>query len=65
MGIVGGAIIPLVQAAFADRIGIQHSYVVPLVCYVYIIWYGLRGSRLTGRLPVPEGPVSPRPGALH
>ena len=65
MAIVGGAIIPLVQAAFADRIGVQHSYIVPLVCYAYIIWYGLRGSQLTGRMPIAVDAPAPRPGAMH
>jgi FHS family L-fucose permease-like MFS transporter len=46
MAIVGGAIVPLLQGALADRIGIQHAFVVPLVCYAYIVWYGLRGSHL-------------------
>lgn len=65
MAIVGGAIIPLVQAAFADSIGIQHSFVVPLVCYVYIIWYGLRGSQLTGAAAVAAGGTAPPPRAMH
>lgn len=65
MAIVGGAIIPLLQGALADRIGIQHAFVLPLVCYAYIVWYGLRGSRLTGdelQAPavVPNG-SGPRP----
>lgn len=65
MAIVGGAIIPLVQAAFADSIGIQHSFAVPLICYAYIIWYGLRGSRLTGSaLAMADAPAT-RPGAMH
>lgn len=56
MAIVGGAIIPLLQGALADRIGIQHAFVIPLVCYVYIVWYGLRGSRLSGEeLAAPSG----------
>jgi MFS transporter, FHS family, L-fucose permease len=46
MGIVGGALVPLLQGALADRIGIQHAFVLPLACYAYIAWYGLRGSRL-------------------
>jgi FHS family L-fucose permease-like MFS transporter len=46
MAIVGGAIVPLAQGALADRIGIQHAFVLPLACYAYIGWYGLRGSRL-------------------
>ncbi len=47
MAIVGGALIPLAQGALADGIGIQHAFVIPLLCYAYIVWYGLRGSRLT------------------
>lgn len=46
MAIVGGAIVPLLQGVLADRIGIQLAFVLPLACYAYIAWYGLRGSRL-------------------
>ena len=42
--IVGGAIVPLVQAAVADSVGLQLSFIVPLVCYIYIGWYALRGA---------------------
>lgn len=45
MAIVGGAIIPLLQGMLADRIGLHLSFVLPVVCYVYIIFYGLVGSR--------------------
>jgi FHS family L-fucose permease-like MFS transporter len=45
MAIVGGAIIPYVQGLFADRIGVQGAYVLPVMCYLYIAWYALRGSR--------------------
>ena len=66
-GTTGGstAKVTLLQGALADRIGIQHAFVVPLVCYVYIIWYGLRGSRLqAGAVPATET-AAPRPPALH
>jgi MFS transporter, FHS family, L-fucose permease len=46
MAIVGGAIIPLAQGALADAIGVQHAYVLPMLCYLYIIFYGLKGSRV-------------------
>jgi len=46
MAIVGGALVPLAQGALADRIGIQPAFVLPLLCYVYIAYYGLRGSRV-------------------
>ena len=43
--IVGGAIIPALLGAAADRYGIQHAFVIPLICYAYITWYGLWGSK--------------------
>lgn len=46
--IVGGAIIPVVQGVIADRIGIHHCFILPLLCYLFIIYYGFRGSRPTG-----------------
>jgi FHS family L-fucose permease-like MFS transporter len=51
MGIVGGAVVPLLQGALADRIGIQPAFVLPMACYAYIAWYGLRGSRAPDPLP--------------
>ncbi|WP_308420537.1 sugar MFS transporter [Edaphobacter dinghuensis] len=44
--IVGGAIIPELQGVLADHIGIHHAFIVPVLCYLYIIYYGLRGSRV-------------------
>ena len=44
--IVGGALIPLVQGVAADMIGIQLSFIVPMLCYIYIGWYALRGCLL-------------------
>lgn len=45
MAIVGGALVPFVQGLLADRIGVHHSFVLPLLCYGYVIFYGLVGSR--------------------
>jgi FHS family L-fucose permease-like MFS transporter len=42
---VGAAVIPLVQGAIADRIGVHHSFLVPAICYLYVAFYGFRGSR--------------------
>jgi MFS transporter, FHS family, L-fucose permease len=41
MAIVGGAIVPVVQGALADQIGIHYGFVVAALCYIYIAWYGL------------------------
>ncbi|WP_028998671.1 L-fucose:H+ symporter permease [Azohydromonas australica] len=43
MAIVGGAIVPVVMGFFADRIGLLHAFFVPLLCYLYIAYYGLKG----------------------
>ncbi len=45
--IVGGALIPLAQGRLADMpsIGIHHAFVLPVLCYVYIAFYGFRGYR--------------------
>ncbi|MGZ8172411.1 MAG: L-fucose:H+ symporter permease [Methylobacter sp.] len=44
--IVGGAVLPVVQGLFADRIGIQQAFFIPVLCYCYIAYYGWRGYRL-------------------
>jgi FHS family L-fucose permease-like MFS transporter len=43
--IVGGALIPLVQGVAADTMGIQLSFIVPMLCYIYIGWYALNGAQ--------------------
>ena len=46
MAIVGGALIPYVQGVFADHIGLQHAFFLPLLCYLYILFYGVSGSKV-------------------
>jgi FHS family L-fucose permease-like MFS transporter len=53
--IVGGAIIPVLQGALADRIGIHHAFVLPAACYLYIIFYALKGSKLAPTFTSPPG----------
>ncbi|MFT5163707.1 MAG: FHS family L-fucose permease-like MFS transporter [Alteromonadaceae bacterium] len=45
LAIVGGALVPLLQGVLADTIGIQMAFFLPLICYVYIAYYGLWGSK--------------------
>jgi MFS transporter, FHS family, L-fucose permease len=45
MAIVGGALIPLAQGAIADRIGLHHAFFLPVVCYLYILFFALSGSK--------------------
>jgi FHS family L-fucose permease-like MFS transporter len=46
LAIVGGAIIPLFQGFLADSVGIQHALLLPIVCYIFIAYYGLSGSKV-------------------
>ena len=45
--VVGGAIVPLLLGAAADKIGIQHAFFIPMICYLFIAYYGLWGSKPT------------------
>lgn len=45
LAIVGGAIVPLLQGALADSVGVQLSYALPILCYLFIVFYGLSGSK--------------------
>jgi FHS family L-fucose permease-like MFS transporter len=46
MAIVGGAVIPLATGWLADRYGLQRAFLLPMLCYGYIVFYALRGSRV-------------------
>ena len=45
MAIVGGALLPPAQGFIADRVGIHHAFVLPVLCYLFIVYYAFRGSR--------------------
>ena len=45
LAIVGGALVPLLQGVVADAISLRAGFVVPVICYLYIGWYGMRGSQ--------------------
>ncbi len=50
LAIVGGAILPVAQGFIADVAGIQMSFLLPMLCFVYIAFYGLVGSQLNIRI---------------
>jgi MFS transporter, FHS family, L-fucose permease len=45
MAIVGGALIPVAQGWIADHIGIHHAFFLPVICYLYILFFALSGSK--------------------
>ncbi len=46
MAIVGGAIIPVLQGKFADHYGVHLSYIIPVLSYVYLAFYGFYGHKI-------------------
>ena len=47
MAIVGGAIVPPLQGLMADLSGnLQLSFIIPMVCYAYIVYYGFAGYKI-------------------
>lgn len=50
--VVGGAVIPFLLGGLADMLGkmgdkanIQHAFIIPVICYLFIAYYGLWGSK--------------------
>lgn len=46
MAIVGGAILPLAMGALADAVSIQWSYVIPMIGFAYLIFFGIKSFQL-------------------
>ena len=47
--IVGGALIPPLQGLIADSsFGLHNSFLITIVCFAYIAWYGWRGYKPKG-----------------
>lgn len=44
--ILGGSVIPLIMGRIADTAGYSWAFIVPAVCYVYILFFALKGSQL-------------------
>lgn len=40
MAILGGAVVPVIQGAVADFAGIQKALFLPVICYLYLIYFG-------------------------
>jgi FHS family L-fucose permease-like MFS transporter len=52
MSIVGGALLPPVLGYIADVThSIQLGYVVPLICFVVVLFFGLRGYKVKKQEP--------------
>lgn len=47
MSIIGGAVIPVIMGYISDASSIQRAFIVPLICYLYVLYFALRGYRPT------------------
>jgi FHS family L-fucose permease-like MFS transporter len=45
MSIIGGAIVPAVMGYISDASSIQKAFVVPLICYSYVLYFAVRGYK--------------------
>lgn len=43
--VCGGGIVPAIQGVFTDSVGYMNSYWVIVVCFVYLLYYALVGSK--------------------
>jgi fucose permease len=48
MAIVGGALLPKLMGAVADHYNMSRGFIVPLVCFVFIAFYGYGWPKLSG-----------------
>jgi FHS family L-fucose permease-like MFS transporter len=46
MSIVGGAIVPVIMGLLADRYTTATAYVIPLICFLIVIFYGWKGHKV-------------------
>ena len=58
MAVIGGAIIPAVMGKISDLSNIQRAFLVPLLCYAYVLYFGLSGYK-----PVPVASLEREPAA--
>ncbi|MGJ7032440.1 hypothetical protein [Niabella hirudinis] len=52
MGIVGGAITPLIYGYFNDIVGAQNSYWILIPCYLFVLFYAVRGYKIGKQIKV-------------
>jgi FHS family L-fucose permease-like MFS transporter len=57
MAIIGGAIFPAIMGRISDASNIQTAFIVPLICYVYVLYFALSGYKISGE-PVEAAEVA-------
>ena len=49
MAVAGGALFPVLMGLISDYSNIQISYIIPLLCFIVIAWFGMRGYKPTAQ----------------
>src|SRR5580765_513688 len=57
MAIIGGGLIPAVMGKISDLSNIQKAFIVPLICYLYVIYFAVRGYKPNPSLSLAESPA--------
>lgn len=63
MAIIGGAFFPAIMGRISDASSIRNAFVIPLLCYVFILYFGVSGYKPAPALGGEEFPES-NEGAL-
>ena len=50
MAILGAAVVPLLQGLIPDLSGVHMSFIVPLFCYIYVLYYGFYGYKIKPKI---------------
>lgn len=48
MAIIGGAFFPAIMGRISDASNIQTAFIIPLICYVYVLYFALSGYKISG-----------------
>jgi FHS family L-fucose permease-like MFS transporter len=54
MSIIGGGLIPPVMGRISDATNIRTAFLVPMLCYAYVIYFALAGYKPTAVSTVPQ-----------
>jgi MFS transporter, FHS family, L-fucose permease len=58
MAIIGGGLIPAVMGKISDLSNIQKAFIVPLICYLYVIYFAVRGYKPSPSSSLAESPAT-------
>lgn len=54
MAILGGMVFPMIMGKISDLSSIQKAFAIPLLCYIYILYFGMWGSKPATETAAPE-----------